>query len=46
MQSELTKSTGFAIELLRRPPNFPEDFGPLLGVREDFHGASVFLYRS
>lgn len=32
--------------LFKAEPDFPRDFGSLNGVREDFNGAGVFLYRS
>jgi hypothetical protein len=32
--------------LLKTEPEFPRDFGQLNGVREDFNGAGVFLYKS
>jgi hypothetical protein len=46
IQSDLEASSGFAIMLLKPEPEFPQHFGPLNGIREDFNGVGVFLYRS
>ena len=46
IQSDLETSSGFAIMLLKPEPEFPQHFGPLNGIREDFNGVGVFLYRS
>ena len=46
IKSDLATSSGFAIMLLKPEPEFPQHFGPLNGIREDFNGAGVFLYRS
>ena len=46
MQSNLEKSLGFALMLLKPEPEFPQEYGGLNGVREDFNGVGVFLYKS
>ena len=47
MNGNLEESQGFAIMLLKPEPDFPEDFGSTLnGIRDDFNGAGVFLYKS
>jgi len=46
IQSDLETSNGFAIMLLRPEPEFPGHFGPMNGIREDFNGIGVFLYKS
>ena len=42
VQSDLALSSGFAIMLMKPEPQFPEHFGSLNGIREDFNGAGVF----
>jgi hypothetical protein len=32
--------------LLKNEPEFPRDFGEMNGIRRDFNGIGVFLYRS
>lgn len=46
INSDLATSSGFGILLLKPEPSFPEDFGDLNGIKPDFNGAGVFLYRS
>jgi hypothetical protein len=46
VNSDLAKSDGLAIQLLKRYPVFPDDYGELLGSRQDFNGFNVFLYKS
>ena len=46
VNSDPAQSTGFALLLLKPEPQFPEDFGPLNGVKQNFNGVGVFLYRS
>ena len=46
MQSDPTKSTGFVIQLLKNEPELPYEFGPLEGVKGNYNGLSIFLYRS
>ena len=46
LESKGEVSTGFAFVLLKREPEFPQDFGPLLGIRDDFNGIGLFLYKS
>ena len=28
------------------PPSFPEDFDPVLGIKPDYKGLGIFMYRS
>ena len=49
INSELEKSNGFAIMLLKNEPEIAGGhsfFGEMNGVRRDFNGIGVFLYRS
>ena len=46
VNSELAGSSGFGVMLLKPEPSFPEDFGELNGMKEDFNGVGVFVYRS
>jgi len=46
IRSALEVTDGFSIMLLKKEPNFPDDLGPTLGIREDFNGIGVLLYRS
>jgi hypothetical protein len=46
VNSDLKKSSGFAIMLMKNEPEFPRDFGEMNGIRRDFNGIGVFLYRS
>jgi hypothetical protein len=46
VNSDLSKSSGFAIMLMKNEPEFPRDFGEMNGIRRDFNGIGVFLYRS
>jgi hypothetical protein len=49
INSELEKSNGFAIMLLKNEPEIvggSSFFGEMNGVRRDFNGIGVFLYRS
>jgi hypothetical protein len=46
VQSELSKSNGFALMLLKREPQFPDEHGATFGYREDYNGLGIFLYKS
>ena len=46
MQSRLVESNGMGVMLLKKEPEFPQEFGSLLGYREDYNGIGVFLYKS
>ena len=45
-QSDPDKSHGFALMLLDKMPNFPEEFHDEFGYRTDYKGLGIFLYRS
>ena len=40
------ESTGFGIYFLRDMPVFPDIFGKSIGMRHDYNGVAVFLYKS
>ena len=46
VHSDPAVSSGFAIMLMKTEPQFPLQFGTLNGIRDDFNGAGVFIYRS
>ena len=46
MQSNVDSSHGFVIMLQADPPSYPDDFDPIIGVRPDYKGLGVFVYRS
>lgn len=46
MHGDLSKSNGFSTMFLKREPEYPDDFESALGIRDDFNGIGIFLYRS
>ena len=46
INSELQNSNGFGLMLLKAEPEFPQDFGEFNGIKNDFNGIGVFLYKS
>jgi len=46
MQSEESDSSGFGMMLLKKEPEFPEEFGSAQGFRNDYNGVGVFLIKS
>jgi len=46
INSDPLSSSGFAIMLLKPEPEFPNDFGKLNGIKNNFNGVGVFLHRS
>ena len=46
MQSDVNRSHGFVIMLQDDLANYPDDFDPIIGVKPDYKGLGVFMYRS
>eukprot|EP00347_Sterkiella_histriomuscorum_P022120 403331610 len=46
LKSELSESDGFSIKLSPDEPSFPEVIGPLNGMKRQFRGVGVYLYKS
>ena len=46
LRSDPDKSHGFVIMLSAEPAAFPEDFHPATGIRPDYKGLGIFIYRS
>ena len=46
LQSSEGTSHGFVIMLQADQPSYPDDFDSLLGVKPDYKGLGVFVYRS
>lgn len=46
VSSPLENSNGFGVFLLKKTPDFPAEFGSLMGYRADFNGIAIVLYKS